>query len=76
MREMLLSVDDDFDLKRIADSGQCFRWEYVEDDTFRIVHRDKCLYITKCCDGRFLLDCGEEEFKTVKSGISVISMRQ
>ncbi len=65
MREMLLSVDDDFDLKRIADSGQCFRWERTGEEEYRIIHTDRCLYISRCPDGHFLLDCGEEEFNTV-----------
>ena len=27
---MVIQIDDDFDLDKIADSGQCFRWEKQE----------------------------------------------
>ena len=62
---MLLTVDDDFDLDRIADSGQCFRWEPFDGDTYRIVHREFCLYISQRSDGKFLLECEEEEYRSV-----------
>lgn len=29
---MIIQIDDDFDLDRIADSGQCFRWERLEPE--------------------------------------------
>ena len=40
-------INDDFDLKLIADSGQCFRWTRVGEDEYRIIHREDCLYITR-----------------------------
>lgn len=62
---MLLTVDDDFALDKTAESGQCFRWERTENGEYRIIHRDRCLYISRRPDGRFLLDCREEDFDTV-----------
>ena len=57
---MILKTDDDFDLKRIADSGQCFRWEQSDDMTWRIPCGDRRLYITDLGDGSFRLECPEE----------------
>lgn len=46
-------INDDFDMDLIADSGQCFRWEKVRDDTYRIINRSDCLYITDLGEGRY-----------------------
>jgi len=54
-------VDDDFDLDRIAESGQCFRWELRGEGTYRIPLGERCLYIRALGDGRFDLDCGEND---------------
>lgn len=42
-----VEITDDFDLEMIAESGQCFRWQPIEDGGYRIIHRDKCLCIWK-----------------------------
>lgn len=39
-------ITDDFDLKLIADSGQCFRWEEEDNGSYRIIHGNDCLYIS------------------------------
>ena len=64
-RKMLLTVDDDFDLEKIADSGQCFRWEPRGGDCWRVVHGNDCLYIAREFPGEYTLSCTEEEFRTV-----------
>ena len=61
---MDLTVADDFDLDAIADSGQCFRWERADGETFRIVHAGLCLHI-RGRGGAFELDCTEAEFGSV-----------
>lgn len=60
---MIIQIEDDFDLDRIAESGQCFRWEKVEESTYRIIAGKSCLYITALGEGRFELDCSEAEFE-------------
>ncbi|MBR5701318.1 MAG: hypothetical protein IKX47_02535 [Oscillospiraceae bacterium] len=62
---MLFCPKDDFDLTRIAESGQCFRWELQKDGGYRIPFRNSCLYIRDAGDGEFELDCSEEEFHTL-----------
>ena len=59
---MHLLPQDDFDLDRIAESGQCFRWEPAEGGGYRIPFREECLYIRAAGEGGFELDCSEAEF--------------
>ena len=44
---MILIVNDDFDLKKIAESGQCFRWNELEDGRYRIIAGRQVLLIRK-----------------------------
>lgn len=48
---MLIAINDDFNLKRIADSGQCFRVKDMGDGVFRFVTGSNVLYIRRVCDG-------------------------
>ena len=59
---MFLTITDDFDLDRIADSGQCFRWNRESSGTYRIIAGSSCLYISKLENDRYALDCSEEEY--------------
>lgn len=59
---MVLHIADDFDLARIAESGQCFRWERISDDNYRILHRNKCLYVRNVGPCTYDLYCDQEEF--------------
>ena len=59
---MRFFVDDDFDLEKIAESGQCFRWEKADEQTYRIPAGNRCLYISALGDGWFEADCSENEF--------------
>ena len=63
---MILSVRDDFDLEKIADSGQCFRWKRQADTkTVRILHASSCLYITPLGIDRYELTCSSEEYELI-----------
>lgn len=69
---MEIQIDDDFDLDKIADSGQCFRWEKQDKSSailnatsiasYRIIAGRECLYITALGDGRYELDCTEDKY--------------
>lgn len=65
---MILHISDDFDLEKIADSGQCFRWERLPDGSYRILHGDLCLYIERLGDKDYALSCSEAEFTSVWHG--------
>ena len=59
---MIVQITDDFNLDRIAESGQCFRWEKKEDCTYRIIAGKACLYITALGESFYELDCSEREY--------------
>ncbi len=44
---MVIEIADDFDLKKIADSGQCFRWTEVAEG-YQIIAGDHLLRIREC----------------------------
>ena len=66
---MIIRIEDDFDLDRIADSGQCFRWTRQETRsggcTYRILAGGDCLYITDLGDQRYELDCTREQYSRI-----------
>ena len=69
---MVIQIDDDFDLDKIADSGQCFRWEKQgkpsaipnanSNAPWRIIAGRDCLYISALGDGCYEVDCTEDEY--------------
>ena len=59
---MIVRITDDFNLDKITDSGQCFRWTKTDDYTYRIIAGESCLYITELADDRYDLSCSEEEY--------------
>ena len=59
---MQIRIEDDLDLKKIAESGQCFRWTGSCPGTYQIIARDKCLRIKALGDSLFDMECPEEEY--------------
>ena len=59
---MIVSILDDFDPRKIAESGQCFRWRQVENNTWRIISADQCIYITPLGGTNYLFECDEDTF--------------
>ena len=51
-----IEIKDDFDLKLIAESGQCFRWYEMEDGSYRVIHRGDCLYISRIEKDSYLFE--------------------
>ncbi|MBQ8093187.1 MAG: hypothetical protein IJ242_06385 [Clostridia bacterium] len=62
---MILNISDDFDLSRIAGSGQCFRWQRQSDESYRIIHGQECLYIRQTGAEQYELDCSEDAFSRI-----------
>ena len=60
---MIVSIEDDFNLDRIADSGQCFRWDKTGGGSYRIIAGESCLNITYLQGNQYDLDCTEAAFK-------------
>ena len=59
---MIVRITDDFNLDKIADSGQCFRWTKTDNNTYRIIAAESCLYITELADDCYDLSCTQEEY--------------
>lgn len=59
---MQLTITDDFDLRKIADSGQCFRIRNFDDRGYRFISGDRVLYLTQPVSGNFRVSCSQEEW--------------
>lgn len=57
----------DFNLKKIAHSGQCFRLKQLEPGRFRLTARDRCVELTERADA-WTLDCPTAEFNALWRG--------
>ena len=53
------------DLDKIAESGQCFRWQRIENRCYRIPHANECLTIRQLAPDRFSLDCTENAYDAI-----------
>lgn len=61
----IAKITDDFDMRKIADSGQCFRAVEVQPGIFRFVTRDKIVYIKQVGEGRFDVSCSKADWEHV-----------
>lgn len=62
---MHISINDSFDLQKIADSGQCFRVKVFDDQTFRFITGSHILYIRQISPGLYDVSCSLEEWNEV-----------
>lgn len=53
------------DLDKIAESGQCFRWQRIDNHCYRIPHVNECLTIRQLAHDRFSLDCTESVYDAI-----------
>ncbi len=60
---MIIRVQDDLDLEKIENSGQCFRWMRMDHNTWRILSADACLYISALGNGHYAMDCCQDAFE-------------
>lgn len=42
---MKLILNDDFSAEKIANSGQCFRWDKIRETVWRIISGERCVYL-------------------------------
>ena len=59
---MEIEIRDDFDLKKIVNSGQCFRPVEIERGTFRFIFGEKILHIRELGGNRFGVDCAADDW--------------
>ena len=62
---MEIKINDDFDLKKIVDCGQCFRPKEVKPGIFRFIIGDNILHISKREEGLFEVDCSADDWERV-----------
>ena len=60
-----VTITDDFCPARIAGSGQCFRWQETEKNTWRIITGKHCVYLSGQGGHRYCLDCDEHMYHSV-----------
>lgn len=60
-----IQIHDDFDLDRIADSGQCFRWVKNDAGSYRIIHAEASLRIQPLENRTFAFSCSENEYRDI-----------
>lgn len=61
---MQITLTDDFDLDKMAESGQCFRWYLLPDGGYRICAFRRA--VTARQEGhRLTLDCPEEAYRSI-----------
>lgn len=64
---MLVCIHDLFDLKKMIDSGQCFRAAVRPDGTCRFITKNQVLYIQKISDEIYEVSCGRDIWERVWS---------
>ena len=61
---MEIKINDDFDIKKIVDSGQCFRPKEISSGVFRFIVGENILHISGG-DGVFNVDCSADDWERV-----------
>ena len=63
----LVTIEDDFDLEKIAESGQCFRPKAVSEGVYRFIYLDHVLDIKKVDEETYQVSCGIAEWDMIWS---------
>lgn len=64
---MLVEIQDDFDLEKIAQSGQCFRVRRFENGVYRFISGNDVVYIQDAGNHKFSVSCGSDEWDSIWS---------
>lgn len=59
---MEIEFRDEFDLNKTAYSGQCFRWNEIQDDVFSIIAESRMIHIRKVSDTKLEADCDKSAY--------------
>lgn len=62
---MIKTFDDDFDIRKIANSGQCFRFRELNDNTFENTAFNRTIRIRQIDSRSLDFDCDEKEFDNI-----------
>ena len=70
---MKIKIDDDFDLEKIAESGQCFRFNKCGDG-YSVNASDKYLFIKEIAPCEYEFDCSKKISKSSGRTISILKL--
>ena len=62
---MIIRIDDDFDLYKIAYSGQCFRVKELDNGEFSFVTRESRVNIKSAGDNKYDVSCDADEWDNI-----------
>ena len=62
---MEIKINDDFDLTKIINSGQCFRGKEIEENIYRFITNYEIIYIRKKSDDIYEVSCDESAWNKV-----------
>lgn len=62
---MIITINDDFDLYKIAYSGQCFRVKELAPDTFSFVTKNSKVTMKSLGNNKYDVSCKEDEWNNI-----------
>ena len=62
---MEVTISDDFSMKKIMESGQCFRVRRFPDGTYRFITGGSAVYLRSLGEGRYEASCAAEEWASL-----------
>ena len=62
---MIITTDEDMDLKKIAESGQTFRAKMAEGGAYRFIYKSFALFISKKSPCAFEVSCPPKEWEKI-----------
>ena len=63
----LVTIEDDFDLGKITESGQCFRPKEVSEGVYRFIYLDHVIDMKKVDEETYKISCGIAEWDMIWS---------
>ena len=62
---LIITINDDFDLQKIAHCGQCFRAKEIFGGIYRFITGTRVIYISNRTRNQFEISCDEDEWSSV-----------
>ncbi|MEG1445696.1 MAG: DNA glycosylase [Ruthenibacterium sp.] len=58
-------TQNNFDIKTIANSGQCFRFHKISEQEYRVIAKNKVLHLSQPDENTCVLDCNAHDFAAI-----------
>ena len=62
---MIVTIEDNFNLDKTANCGQCFRAKEVADGVYRFITNSNVVYIKQLSEGTFEVSCNADEWDKI-----------